>query len=163
MRLTFPYIFKPNSIQKEIIEDIMWHCEKVYNTINYDIYQGKEKISLEKSLNIQSSKIYKKYREENWHSRYLHSHTLLEVILNCVSDHKSYLALKEKYNNGDKNIKGKPKKPKYKNAGKIQITFTKYAIRLEENTLKLSISKEMKEASKFFRNKNDKDKKRQRK
>ena len=145
MRLTFPYIFKPNSIQKEIIEDIMWHCEKVYNTINYDIYQGKEKISLEKSLNIQSSKIYKKYREENWHSRYLHSHTLLEVILNCVSDHKSYLALKEKYNNGDKNIKGKPKKPKYKNAGKIQITFTKYAIRLEENTLKLSISKEMQE------------------
>ena len=145
MRLTFPYIFKPNSIQKEIIEDIMWHCEKVYNTINYDIYQGKEKISLEKSLNIQSSKIYKKYREENWHSRYLHSHTLLEVILNCVSDHKSYLAMKEKYNNGDKNIKGKPKRPKYKNSGKMQITFTKCAIRLEENTLKLSISKEMQE------------------
>ena len=69
MRLTFPYIFKPNSIQKEIIEDIIWHCEKVYNTINYDIYQGKEKISLEKSLNIQRSKIYKKYRERNWHSK----------------------------------------------------------------------------------------------
>ena len=145
MRLTFPYIFKPNCIQKEIIEDIIWHCEKVYNTINYDIYQGKEKISLEKSLNIQSSKIYKKYRETNWHSKYLHSHTLLEVILNCVSDHKSYLALEEKYDNKDKNIKGKPKKPRYKNSGKIQITFTKYAIRLEENTLKLSLSKEMQE------------------
>ena len=145
MRLAFQYTFKPNFIQKEIIEDIMWHCEKVYNTLNYDIYQGKEKISLEKSLNIQSSKIYKKYREENWHSKYLHSHTLLEIILNCVSDHKSYLALKEKYNNKDKNIKGKPKKPKYKNLGKIQITFTKYAIRQEGNILKLSISKEMQE------------------
>ena len=44
MRLTFPYIFKPNCIKKEIIEDIIWHCEKVYNTINYDIYQGKEKL-----------------------------------------------------------------------------------------------------------------------
>ena len=113
MRLTFPYVIKPNCTQKEIIEDIIWHCEKVYNTLNYDIYQGKEKISLEKSLNIQSSKIYKKYRKENWHSKYLHSHTLQEIILNCVSDHKSYLAMKEKYNNGDKNIKGKPKRPKY--------------------------------------------------
>ena len=145
MKLTFPYIFKVNKTQKEIIEDIMWHCEKVYNTLNYNIYQGTELISLKESLNIQGSKIYKKYRNSNWHSKYLHSHTLLEIILNCVSDHKSYLALKEKYNNGDKNIKGKPKKPKYKNAGKIQITFTKYAIRLEENTLKLSISKEMQE------------------
>ena len=145
MRLIFPYIFKPNYTQKEIIEDIMWHCEKVYNTLNYDIYQGKEIVSIEKSLNIQSSKIYKKYRESNWHSKYLHSHTLLEIIINCVSDHKSYLALKEKYNNKDKSIKGEPRKPRYKNSGKIQITFTKYAIRFEGNTLKLSISKEMQE------------------
>ena len=145
MRLTFPYIFKPNNMQKEIIEDIIWHCEKVYNTLNYDIYQGKEIISIEKNLNIQSSKIYKKYRETNWHSKYLHSHTLQEIIINCISDHKSYMALKEKYNNEDKSIKGEPRKPRYKKLGKIQITFTKYAIRLEGNTLKLSISKEMQE------------------
>ena len=66
-----------------------------------------------------------------------------------------------------------------KNSGKIEITFTKYAIRCEGKTLKLSISKKMQEkfkvkslnflntqkikkASKFFRNKNDKDKKRER-
>ena len=76
MKLTFPYIFKSNKTQKEIIEDIMWHCEKVYNTLNYNIYQGTELISLKESLNIQGSKIYKKYRNSNWHSKYLHSHTL---------------------------------------------------------------------------------------
>ena len=145
MKLTFPYIFKPNKTQKEIIEDIMWHCEKVYNTLNYNIYQGTELISLKESLNMQGSKIYKKYRNSNWHSKYLHSHTLQETILNCVSDHKSYIALKEKYDNGDKNIKGEPRKPRYKSSGKMQITFTKYAIRIEGNTLKLSISKEMQE------------------
>ena len=145
MKLTFPYIFKPNKTQKEIIEDIMWHCEKVYNTLNYNIYQGTELISLKESLNIQGSKIYAKYRNSNWHSKYLHSHTLLEIILNCISDHKSYLALKEKYNSGDKNIKGEPRKPRYKNSRKMQITFTKYAIRIDGNSLKLSISKEMQE------------------
>ena len=68
-----------------------------------------------------------------------------EIIINCISDHKSYLALKEKYNNKNKNIKGEPRKPRYKKSGKIQITFTKYAVRLEGNSLKLSISKEMQE------------------
>ena len=143
MKLTFPYIFKANNTQKEIIEEIMWHCEKVYNMLNYDIYQGTETISLKNNINVQSSKIYKKYRELNWHSKYLHSHTLQETILNCISDHKSYMSLKEKYDNGDKSIKGEPRNPRYKNSGKIQITFTKYAIRFEGNTLKLSISKEM--------------------
>ena len=145
VRLTFPYIFKANRSQKEIIEEIMWHCEKVYNMLNYDIYQGKETISLKNSINVQSSKIYKKYRELNWHSKYLHSHTLQETIIKCISDHKSYIALKEKYENGEKSIKGKPNRPRYKNSGKIEITFTKYAIRCEGNTLKLSISKKMQE------------------
>ena len=145
MKLTFPYIFKVNNTQKDIIEEIMWHCEKVYNMLNYDIYQGKETILLKNSINVQSSKIYKKYRELNWHSKYLHSHTLQETILSCISDHKSYIALKEKHDKGDKSIKGEPRKPRYKNSRKIQITFTKYAIRLEGKTLKLSISKKMQE------------------
>ena len=129
MKLTFPYIFKADKTQKEIIEEIMWHCEKVYNILNYDIYQGKETISLKNSINVQSSKIYKKYRELNWHSKYLHSHTLQETIINCIRDHKSYIALKEKYENGDKSIKGKPNKPRYKNSGKIEITFTKFKVK----------------------------------
>lgn len=56
---------------------------------------------------MQSSKIYKKYRELNWHSKYLHSRTLQETILNCISDHKSYIALKEKCENGYKKNKYK--------------------------------------------------------
>ena len=131
--------------QKEILEEIMWHCAKVYNMLNYDIQQGIEKVNVKKSLNIESSKIYKKYREENWHSKYLHSHTLQEVILNQLSDRKSYLAIKEKYEKGDKTIKGKPRQPRFKKADNMQITFTKYAIRVEGNILKLSISKEMQE------------------
>lgn len=145
MKLTFPYVFKPKKKQKEILEEIMWHCAKVYNMLNYDIQQGIEKVNAKKSLNIESSKIYKKYREENWHSKYLHSHTLQEVILNQLSDRKSYLAIKEKYEKGDKTIKGKPRQPRFKQADKMQITFTKYAIRVEGNILKLSISKEMQE------------------
>ena len=145
MKLTFPYVFKAKKVQKEILEEIMWHCAKVYNMLNYEIQQGIEKVNVQKSLNIESSKIYKKYREENWHSKYLHSHTLQEVILNQLSDRKSYLAIKEKYEKGDKTIKGKPRPPKYKQADNMQITFTKYAIRVEGRILKLSISKEMQE------------------
>ena len=145
MKLTFPYVFKPKKKQKEILEEIMWHCAKVYNMLNYDIQQGIEKVNVQKSLNIESSKIYKKYREENWHSKYLHSHTLQEVILNQLSDRKTYLAIKEKQEKGDKTIKGKPRHPKFKHVDKMQITFTKYAIRVEGNILKLSISKEMQE------------------
>ena len=85
MKLTFPYVFKPKKKQKEILEEIMWHCAKVYNMLNYDIQEGIEKVNVQKSMNIESSKIYKKYREENWHSKYLHSHTLQEVILNQLS------------------------------------------------------------------------------
>ena len=49
------------------------------------------------------------------------------------------------YEEGNKDIKEKPQMPKYKNKGKIQITFTKYAIRQEGRKIKLSISKEMQE------------------
>ena len=34
VKLTFPYIFKADNTQKDIIEEIMWHCEKVYNILN---------------------------------------------------------------------------------------------------------------------------------
>ena len=36
-------------------------------------------------------------------------------------------------------------KPRYKEEGKVQITFTKYAIRKEGRTIKLSISKKIQE------------------
>ncbi|MFR0823453.1 MAG: RNA-guided endonuclease InsQ/TnpB family protein [Clostridia bacterium] len=145
IRLNFKYILKPQKINQEIIEDIMWHCAKVYNTFNYELQKGKEEIHKKRNRNIESSRIYKRYREENWHSKYLHAHTLQEVLLDVLADHKSYIALTEKYERGDKQIKGKPRFPRYKRKNNIQITFTKYAIRREGNVLKLSISKEMQE------------------
>jgi len=145
MRLTFQYRIKPNKKQKEIIEEIQWHCTKIYNTLNYEIQENKEKIKRNKNINVEGSRIYKRYRKENWHSEYLHSHTMQEVILNVIGNHKSYEAIKEMYEKGNKEIKGKPSKPRYKQEGKMEIVFTKYAIREEKGELKLSIAKKLQE------------------
>ena len=83
MRLTFVYDLKMNKIQEKIIKELMWHSSKVYNMLNYEVKEGKEKINTKGSINIEGSKIYKKYRKENWHSEYLHSHTLEQIILNA--------------------------------------------------------------------------------
>ena len=141
MRLTFTYIIKPNKSQEKIIKELMWHSSKVYNMLNYDVKEGKEKINANGILNVEGSKIYKKYRKENWHSEYLHSHMLQQIILNYIGDYKSYIAIKSMYEKGEKEIKGKPRMPRYKKEDKVQITFTKYAIRKEGRTIKLSISK----------------------
>ena len=145
LKLTFVCDFKLNETQEKIIKEIKWHCSKVYNTFNYAIREGKVDVSKIKRVNEDGGKIYKNYRDENWHSKYLHSHTLQQIILNCIRDHKSYLALKEMYEKGNKNIKEKPQMPRYKNNGKMQITFTKQGIRIEGRTIKLSISKKMQE------------------
>ena len=70
---------------------------------------------------------------------------LQQIILNYIGDYKSYIAIKEMYKKGEKVIKGKPRMPRYKEEGKVQITFTKYAIRKEGRTIKLSISKKIQE------------------
>lgn len=145
MRLTFTYIIKPNKSQEKIIKELMWHSSKVYNMLNYDVKEGKEKINANGILNVEGSKIYKKYRKENWHSEYLHSHMLQQIILNYIGDYKSYVAIKGMYEKGEKEIKGKPRMPRYKKEDKVQITFTKYAIRKEGRTIKLSISKKIQE------------------
>ena len=82
MRLTFTYIIRPNKSQDKIIKELMWHSSKVYNMLNYDVKEGKEKIKTNGILNVEGSRIYKKYRKENWHSEYLHSHMLQQIILN---------------------------------------------------------------------------------
>ena len=145
MRLTFTYIIKPNKSQEKIIKELMWHSSKVYNMLNYDVKEGKEKINANGILNVEGSRIYKKYRKENWHSEYLHSHMLQQIILNYIGDYKSYIAIKSMYEKGEKEIKGKPRMPRYKKEDKVQITFTKYAIRKEGRTIKLSISKKIQE------------------
>ena len=147
MKLSFKYNVKNiNSIQQNIISDLVWHTKKVSNMLLYDIREGKEKIELNKNLNIISSEIYRKYRETNWHSEYLHSHMLQEAILGVIASYKSYVSLTKIYKEDNLKLKGKPNFPKYKKNNSIQeIVFTKYAIREEKNILKLSISKKIQE------------------
>ena len=145
MRLTFTYIIRPNKTQDKIIKELMWHSSKVYNMLNYNVKEGKEKINTNGILNVEGSRIYKKYRKENWHSEYLHSHMLQQIILNYIGDYKSYIAIKGMYEKEDKVIKGRPRMPRYKKEEKVQITFTKYAIRKEGRTIRLSISKKIQE------------------
>ena len=145
MKLTFTFDLRINETQEKIIKEIKWHCSKVYNTFNYEIREGKVDVSRIERVNEEGSKIYKSYRKENWHSKYLHSNTLQQIILNCIRDHKSYIALKKMYEEGNEDIKEKPQMPGYKNKGRMQITFTKYAIRQEGRRIKLSISKKMQE------------------
>ena len=102
MRLTVVYDLKMNKIQEKIIKELMWHSSKVYNMLNYEVKEGKEKINTKGSINIEGSKIYKKYRKENWHSEYLHSHTLEQIILNYIGDYKSYIEVSKKYKDGKK-------------------------------------------------------------
>ena len=144
MKLTFTFDLSLNETQEKIIKEIKWHVNKVYNILNYSIREGKREINFKGGTNEEMYKIYKEYREKNWHSEYLHSHTLEQIILNCIRDHKSYLAIKEMYERGEKEIKGKPQMPRYKN-GEAQITFTKQGIRVEGREIKLSISKKMQE------------------
>ena len=147
MKLSFKYNVKNiNSIQKNIISDLVWHIKKVSNMLLYDIREGKEKLELNKNLNIISSEIYRKYRETNWHSEYLHSHMLQEAILGVIASYKSYVSLSRIYKEDNSKLKGKPNFPRFKNNNSIQeIIFTKYAIRVEKNILKLSISKKIQE------------------
>ena len=119
MKLTFVSNLKLSETQEKIIREIKWLRSKVYNAFNYSIREGKVDVSKIKRVNEDGGKIYKSYRKENWHSKYLHSHTLQQIILNCIRDHKSYLALKEMYEEGNKDIKEKPQMPIYKNNEKI--------------------------------------------
>lgn len=147
MKLSFKYNVKNiNSTEQNIISDLVWHTKKVSNMLLYDIREGKEKLELNKNLNIISSEIYRKYREINWHSEYLHSHMLQEAILGVIASYKSYVSLTKIYKEDNLKLKRKPNFPKYKNNNSIQeIVFTKYAIREEKNILKLSISKKIQE------------------
>ena len=67
---------KSCQIENKIIEDLMWHGARVYNTLLHELREVRRKIDKEKSINMIQIAIYKEYREDNWHSEYLHSHTL---------------------------------------------------------------------------------------
>lgn len=146
MRLSFKYdVSKISNVQKEIINDIMWHTTKVYNILLHELREKEKQININKSINIISSPIYKEYRQNNWHSEYLHSHTLQQVIINVVQNYKSYLKSIEEYKKNKTKFKGEPREPRYKGVNIQEIIITKYGVRKEKNILKLSLSKKMQE------------------
>jgi len=146
MRLSFKYdVRNINNIQKEIINNLMWHMTKVYNILLHKLREKEKYIDANKSVNIISTPIYKEYRQNNWHSEYLHSHTLQQVIMNVVQNYKSYLKSIDEYNKNKAKFKGEPREPRYKGENIQEIIFTKYAIRIDKNILKLSLSKKMQE------------------
>ena len=147
MKLSFKYtITKIGNKNLDIIKDLQWHVKKVCNMLLYDIREGKEKIDVNKNLNIISSKIYKDYRKNNWHSNYLHSHMLQEAIIGVIGSYKSYISLCNMYKKNKNSLRGQPRFPRFKKENVVQeIIFTKYAIRIEGNKIKLSLSKRMQE------------------
>lgn len=146
MRLSFKYVVsKINNMQREIINDLMWHTTKVYNILLHELREKEKYIDANKSVNIIQNPIYKEYRQNNWHSEYLHSHTLQQVIINVVQNYKGYLKSINEYNKNKTKFKGVPKEPRYKGKNIQEIIFTKYAIIIDKNYLKLSLSKKMQE------------------
>ena len=147
MKLSFKYtITKIGNKNLDIIKDLQWHVKKVCNMLLYDIREGKEKIDVNKNLNIISSKIYKDYRKNNWHSNYLHSHMLQEAIIGVIGSYKSYISLCNMYEKNKNSLRGQPRFPRFKKENIVQeIIFTKFAIRIEGNKIKLSLSKRMQE------------------
>ena len=147
MKLSFKYtITKIGNKNLDIIKDLQWHVKKVCNMLLYDIREVKEKIDVNKNLNIISSKIYKDYRKNNWHSNYLHSHMLQEAIIGVIGSYKSYISLCNMYEKNKNSLRGQPRFPRFKKENIVQeIIFTKFAIRIEGNKIKLSLSKRMQE------------------
>ena len=147
MKLSLKYkIEKVEKEKLEIIKELEWHVKKVSNMLLYDIKEGNQEIEEKQNINIISSKIYKEYRKNNWHSKYLHSHMLQEAIIGVIGSYKSYKSLCNMYEKDEKSLRGKPRYPRYKKEkSKQEIVFTKYAIREEKSKIKLSLSKEMKE------------------
>ncbi len=76
VRISFKYVVQDVNEKNKIIEDLMWHGVRVYNTLLHELREVRRKIDKEKSINMIKTEIYKEYRENNWHSEYLHSHTL---------------------------------------------------------------------------------------
>ena len=103
MKLSFKYYLNGVSdIKINIVKELIWHVEKVMNTLMYELKEKQRIIDFNNSLNVISSKIYREYRENNWHSKYLHSHMLQEAILSVITSQKSYLELNKIYEK-DKN------------------------------------------------------------
>lgn len=133
MKLSFK--FKPQIDEKQlnIIEELSYHTTKLYNIISYDLRENgfKNYYDIEKSY------------KDNWHCDFLHSHTRQQMFKVLEQNWKSYFASIKDFGVNPSKYKGLPKPPKFKNTerNKNEIIFTNLAIRFQNNILKLSLSK----------------------
>ena len=51
MKLTFTFDLLLNETQENIIKEIKWHVNKVYNILNYSIREGERKINFKGRTN----------------------------------------------------------------------------------------------------------------
>lgn len=136
MKLSFKLYPKLRVEQLDIIEELSFHTTKLYNIVNYDLRNNKYKNYYH---------IEKEYKS-NWHCKYLHSHTRQQCFKMIDNNWKSYFQSNKDHKKNSSKYLGKPKPPKFKNHNnrKNEIIFTRAGIRYKDDTLKLSLSKEMK-------------------
>jgi IS605 OrfB family transposase len=135
MRLSFKFKPKLNHKQLVIIRELVWHCSKLYNTVNYKVKNNKE----QKPVYTQLEKQFK----NNWHNEYLHSHNRQQALKQLAQDWKSFFASLKDYNKNPQKYKGQPGPPNFKhlNSNPCEIIFTNLAIRIRDDKLLLSLSK----------------------
>lgn len=133
MKVSFKYYAKLAQLQQEIIEELSYHTTKLYNIANYENRENGFKNYHE------IEKLYK----QNYHTRFLHSHTYQWCLKMLEQDWKSYFASIKDYKKNPNKYLGLPKPPKFKNTNnkKNEIIFTKAGIRYKDSILKLSLSK----------------------
>lgn len=133
MKLAFK--FKPNlsTLQLNIINELSFHTTKLYNIVNYDCLNN----------GVQSYYDMNTKYSHNWHKDFLHSHSYQQLLKVLEQNWKSYFASLKDYKKNPNKYLGCPKQPKYKNLNdrKNEVIFTNLAIRFNDNSLMLSLSK----------------------
>ncbi|WP_026074469.1 RNA-guided endonuclease InsQ/TnpB family protein [Brevibacillus massiliensis] len=137
MKLVYKWIPRWSAQQLALLEDLAFHTTKLYNIANHLCREEgfRSYVRLEKEL------------KSNWHREYLHSHTYQHCLKLVEQNGKSYFAATKDFKKNPQKYRGTPQPPGYKHVArrKNEIIFTNLAIRVQENVLKLSLSKKMQE------------------
>ncbi|ADQ13918.1 RNA-guided endonuclease InsQ/TnpB family protein [Halanaerobium hydrogeniformans] len=137
MRLSFKFNPKLSHKQLVIINELAWHCSKLYNIVNYQIKNNKDVKAVYTELETR----YK----NNWHNDYLHSHNRQQALKQLAQDWKSFFNSLKDYKKNPQKYKGQPGSPNFKhmNSNPCEIIFTNLAVRIKDNKLLLSLSKKI--------------------
>ncbi|WP_019119950.1 RNA-guided endonuclease InsQ/TnpB family protein [Brevibacillus massiliensis] len=137
MKRVYKLVPRWSAQQLAILEDLAFHTTKLYNIANH----------LCREVGFRSYVKLEKELKSNWHREYLHSHTYQHCLKMVEQNWKSYFAASKDFKKNPQKYRGTPQPPGYKHGArrKNEIIFTNFAIRVQENVLKLSLSKKMQE------------------